>query len=360
MITRGGLYMGAWQSLDPRVPAVDIQTSELVEIQGEGRATGTLIDSRYKAANLVLRQFQGTGLNPNDRALFPGRFLDVQGIQSLLMDEITVDGFGGIYVNEFQRGKVVDYTIQLRRILYRNVEGRYSDGNGGWQEKFYRLQALQLNNLRDVPGVDVGYFRVDNEPGKSRAEDVINIHDSTGTPESWMKLHHILINGAYGWPVDAVYSGGGIMLSDTWAENVELTHSTVLEASNYGIAVATGNNLRVADCLVLGTGRLPDGTLLDGDPDAGFYAQNYNPLRGKRRPETVIFERNRSGWGRPRKDNPDARWDYSIDQSMATQRDNTSLPAGPIRQELLDQAVRDWEAGAVAAGMVPGVKKWAR
>lgn len=360
MITRGGEYTGAWQSLDPRVPAVDIQTREKVVINGETRSMGHHVRASWKWVNLVLGKFHGTGLNPNDRARYMGRLLSAEGIESLLMDEVTADSTAGVYVNEWRRGTEVPYTVQIGRILYNNVEGRYSDGNGGWQDKFYRLQALQLNNLRNIPGVDLGWLRVNNKPGQSRPEDVINLHDCSGTPESWIKLHDILVNGAYGSPVDAAYSGGGIMLCDTWGEHQEAVRCTVLETSNYGMAIATGNHARIADSLVLGTGQLPDGTILDADPDAGIYVRNYNPTRGARRPETVIVERNTVGWGRPKKSNPNARWDYSIAEGMATERGNVKLPAGPVRQELLEKAVRDWEASALAAGMVPGAKKWTR
>ncbi|MBB5365514.1 NPCBM/NEW2 domain-containing protein, partial [Deinococcus humi] len=64
VITKGGTYRGNWQSLDPKVPAVYVKTSEPVIIEGSNlRGRGELIRGWFM--NLTVRNSNGYGMNPN-------------------------------------------------------------------------------------------------------------------------------------------------------------------------------------------------------------------------------------------------------------------------------------------------------
>ena len=69
VITRGGVYRGNWQSLDPRTPAVTIQTSQPVTNEYSNiQSRGTLIHSAFQRARVTVRRTRGVALNPG-RAL---------------------------------------------------------------------------------------------------------------------------------------------------------------------------------------------------------------------------------------------------------------------------------------------------
>ncbi|MFK7604419.1 NPCBM/NEW2 domain-containing protein, partial [Deinococcus sp. SM5_A1] len=74
VITKGGTYRGNWESMNPNVPAVFIQTSEPVVIEGSNlRGRGNLI--RGWKVNLTVRNSNGYGMNPNVSGAYAGRFV---------------------------------------------------------------------------------------------------------------------------------------------------------------------------------------------------------------------------------------------------------------------------------------------
>ncbi|GGO22290.1 hypothetical protein [Deinococcus humi] len=347
-ITKGGTYTGAWESLDANTPAVLVKTGEPVTIENcTLRGKGILIKAPWVSAQLTVRGCTGLGLNPDDVTRIPGRFVHAEGFNSVTIERNALINTAGIYLNAWAGSNAAPVIVRYNRA--RDIEGRYSDGKSGFQDKFYRVQFLQLNAVKNAVGVDIGWNRIDNTARKSHVEDTINLYASSGTAASPIRVHDNLINGAFGTPPSGSYSGGGIMLGDGKGEHQEAVKNTVLEASNYGIAVAGGNNMRVLDNVALGTGQLPDGTLLDADPDAGFYGRNYS--KETRDASTVLFQNNYSGWGRPKKGQPDARWDYSLNPKLVTSVNNLSAPKGPITPGMLAEAVANWEERARAAGL---------
>ncbi|CAM4331295.1 NPCBM/NEW2 domain-containing protein [Deinococcus marmoris] len=356
VITKGGTYSGEYLSNDPSVPVIQIKTSEPVILENcTLRGRGHLINAAWSWANLTVRNCKGYGLNPNDAGRIPGRFLNAEGITSLLIENNFMEKTAGIYVNTWKGNTGLPMTVVIRNNLARNIEGRFSDGNGGFQDKFYRVQFVQLNNMRDLSGAEIAWNRVENTARQSHVEDVINIHDSNGTPSSPIRIHNNLINGAFSGRPDATYSGGGIMMGDGCNSGyTEATGNTVLETSNYGIAVAGGHHQKISGNTLLALGKLSDGTLLDADSDSGFYLRNY--CQTPTDVSTVIAEGNTVGWGTPSASNPDARWDWSV--TAGVERNNTSIQAAnrAVNPLLLAQAITAWEGRAKAAGMVIGTR----
>ena len=350
-ITKGGVYEGMWKSDDPTVPAVDIQTTERVEIRGEAEGAGHIITARWVWANLILRRLQARGHNPNVEGRLGGRFLHAEGVESLLIEDVDLFGSAGTYVNTWRQGQKKPYTIIMQRFRGKNIEGRYSNGKGGHLERFYRTQFVQLNNLKNIHGALLDLLRCDNAAGESRPEDVINFAGSTGTPESFITVQRTLIHGAHGWPVNQDYTGGGIMLCDgVTSAYQQALDCVVLEASNYGLAVASGNHARVKRNLGLGTGQLADGTILDSTPDAGYYARLYGDRPQIRDPRTVVFQDNRAGWVRRAPGFDPWRSDFNLPPEMATSINNRSIE-GDVTPAMLTQAIANWEAMASRAGM---------
>ncbi len=356
VITKGGTYSGEYVSNDPSVPVIQIKTSEPVILENcTLRGRGHLINASWSWANLTVRNCKGYGLNPNDRARFPGRFLSAEGITSLLIENNLMEKTAGIYVNTWKGNTGLPVTIAIRNNLARDIEGRYSDGNGGFQDKFSIVQFVQLNNMRDLHGAEIAWNRVENTARQSHVEDVINIHNSNGLAGSPIRIHNNLINGAFAGRPDASYSGGGIMLGDGCdSAYTEAVNNTVLETSNYGIAVAGGHHQSIRGNTILGLGKLSDGTLLDAESDSGFYLRNY--CQTPNDTSTVIAEGNTVGWGTASNSNPNARWDWSV--SAGVERNNTRIQATnrAVDPQVLAQAILDWERRAQAASMVIGAR----
>src|SRR5207248_1740713 len=158
-------------------------------------------------------------------------------------------------------------TIKIVGNTAKNIDGRKSNGAGGWLDYNERTpkaggatqlgyddrQFLQLDQVHAVAGIDISFNNVTNEPGKSRVEDNISIYKSSGTKASPILIHDNNINGAYTikpwqasyadstYTYDWSYSGGGIMLGDGKGSLpisdpgcVKAYYNTVTNTSNYG------------------------------------------------------------------------------------------------------------------------------
>ncbi|GMA15181.1 hypothetical protein GCM10025871_15120 [Deinococcus metallilatus] len=361
-ITAGGTYSGNWRSLDPNVPAVKVATSAPVVIENctlSSRNDSVKVSSGN--AQVTIRNCRAYGLNPNVSGQFPGRFFRGDYLKSLRIENNFLNKTAGISTQYFQGSpSVAGETITIRYNRVRNIEGRASDGADGWQSTnaagtFDRVQFVQFNNVDNIQGAEIAWNRVDNEPRNSRVEDNINIYDSNGTATSPILIHDNLINGAYATPPDGDYSGGGILLGDgCHVSYVEAYGNTVLETSNYGMAVANGHHMTIRNNTIYGLGKLSDGTYLDQNNDAGIYLRNYCSSDTIDR-TTVVARDNTVGWGTPSPGNERARWDIS--NNAGTTLNNTSVPLGqstPIDPNLIQQAITDWQNRAASNGVVVG------
>src|SRR5438552_2096729 len=72
--------------------------------------------------------------------------------------------------------------VRGERNRYRNIDGRKSDGKGGYLTGAHELvQFVQFDKVRHIPGVEIAWNEVVNEPGQSAVEDNISIYLSSGT-----------------------------------------------------------------------------------------------------------------------------------------------------------------------------------
>jgi hypothetical protein len=294
-ITKGGTYSGNWSSDNPNVAAVIIETTEPVTIVNSTiQSRGDLIVTSLDHTDVTLDNVTGTALNPNIAGRAPGRFLDDFHYDNIVVKNCTLNGTSGILLDTYIGNGTSSDSIKILNNTATNIDGRHSDGAGGFvtfdtrtnkstrvtEQGYEDVQFLQIAKSHNVPGVEVAGNHVVNEPGLSRVEDVISIYQSGGTSASRINIHDNYIKGAYNvapWQRDYsdalydyhfAYSGGGIMLGDggnsssTVPAFVNTYNNTVIDTTNYGLAITSGHDLQIYANKVSSTGLLPDGRVV--------------------------------------------------------------------------------------------------
>ena len=273
VITKGGTYKGNWQSLDPKVAAVEITTSQPVVIEFSNiRSRGPLIRSRYKQADVTVRNTRGEALNPGlpeGAKAHPGYFLHLEEFKNALVENNELVGTAGMYFRKFLGSSSKGQTVKVLRNRALNIDGRYSNGPDSFsQTGFYRVQFLQLNDVRRLVDAEIAWNQIVNQPGQSRVEEVINMYGASGTKASPIMIHDNYIQGAYpSRPATDKYGGGGMMLGDGGSSTlagavayVQAYNNQVVSTSNQGIAIVAGHDISAYDNRVVSSGLLPDGT----------------------------------------------------------------------------------------------------
>ena len=284
-ITSGGTYSGNWQSNNPNVPAVTIRTTAPVIINNSNiQSKGDLIDTAVSGVNLTVENTSGYGLNPGVAGDSPGRFVDAYKFSNIVIEHNYLQSTAGILLNYHQGSS----TIKILNNSALNIDGRMSNGAGGWMtgsEDCNIAQFVQIGNVHAVPGIEIAWNQVINQPGNSCVEDNINIFDSSGTSSSPILIHDNYIDGAYNTePTNTGsewgYSGGGILLGDGSTTTlsqasgyVQAYNNIVVSTTNYGIAIAAGHNETIYDNVVVSSGLLPDGQMI-ADQNVGIYIWN--------------------------------------------------------------------------------------
>jgi hypothetical protein len=286
VITKGGTYTGNWQSLSPNTPAVTIETSQPVTILNSNiQSRGTLIESSTPHANITVEGTSGWGLNPNIYGTSPGRFLDASNFNNIDVENNSMAGTSGMELGYYAGNGTASQTITVEYNNALNIDGRYSNGAGGFltgpNDNDY-VQFVQLNACNNLSGVQIAWNQVVNQPGLSRVEDNISIYESSGTSASPILIHDNNINGAFpaSPATDTTYSGGGIMLSDgatgsaaTDPGYVQAYNNIVTATTNYGIAISSGHDDLITNNIVIASGLLPNGTKI-ASQNVGIYIMN--------------------------------------------------------------------------------------
>ncbi len=266
VITKGGTYSGNWQSDDPNVPAVLITTTEPVVIQySRLRGRTDLIYDPYDSGKLTVRNTYGYGLNPNVAGQSPGRFLKAYKPTKIVIENCYMESTSGIYLNG---DRTTPQSVKIRYNRARNIDGRKSDGNGGFTGDFDWSQFVQLDKVQHAPDIEIAWNEVVNEPYKSRVEENINIGLSSGTDSNPIQIHDNYIQGAYpANPAKDGYGGGGMMLGDGSSTDssdspsfVKAFNNQIVNTTNEGIAITAGHDIEFYNNRIISSGLLPDGT----------------------------------------------------------------------------------------------------
>ena len=308
VITKGGTYSGHFESRDRDVPVIRIKTTEPVTITNSVlRGRGDLIRSTTLGANITVTATQGYGMNPQVLGKPTGRFLEVEKPARLYIASNYLSGTAGMYVYKYGGHHLGAQTYRFLGNTAKNIDGRRSDGAGGYMtyndralrdtgerksSGYEQVQFLQLDQVHSVAGIEIAGNKITNEPGNSRVEDNISIFKSSGTAASPIRIHDNEINGAYTispasastanktWRYDWSYTGGGIMLGDglgaTPSEDpgcIACYNNTIVNTTNFGIAISAGHDITFFNNKVGSTGRLADGRTIFAQ-NVGVYIWN--------------------------------------------------------------------------------------
>lgn len=267
----GSKVTGAWTGTLTQA-AISVRTKLPLTIEN-AILTGpaNLIDIAA-GSNVSVLNTTGSVTNPNVYNTQKGAFVTASSPASLLVKNCTVTGAHfGVYVAGFSGGS--GQTIQIIRNVFNNIDGRFSNGKGGYITSGVkgdpRAHAIQLNGVQARPNIDISWNQVIVKPFEGEVNDVINIYSSSGTSQNHLKVHDNYIQGALPTvPGVDRYAGGGIITdgksTDTAATAtawVDIYNNQVVMTANYGVAVAAGHDNNIFNNRVVSAGKLSNGTI---------------------------------------------------------------------------------------------------
>ncbi|WP_156126299.1 hypothetical protein [Hymenobacter sp. DG25B] len=263
VIRQGGTYSGTFISTDASRPCVRILTREPVLLRNSYlKGSGHLIEAA-PGAWLTVENCYGRGVLPQIPETARGRFLVAEGARMLRIEHCTMEQTTGIYVLRWSGEGTPEETLTVRYNRSRNIDGRY------WNGGRTRASWLSLDKVWRVPGIEIAWNQVINEPDSSLVEDNINFFNSSGTPEKPIQLHNNYIQGAYPYPATSPqYSGSGIMMdgqgatAETTTAYVQAYSNQVINTCNAGMSIAAGHDIRFFQNRVVHSAHLPDGRYL--------------------------------------------------------------------------------------------------
>jgi len=278
-ITTGGTYTGNWQSLDPSVPALHIATNQPVTIvNSRFRGPGDLILGSSGDGNgisLTVQQSCFVGANPNVQGMSKGTPIHVYQAVSVRVERCDFDsgGFFGVWVQLYIGDHTPNNTIKILNNRIHNVDGRFSDGNGGYltTEDTGYTHGIILSDVHGVPGIEIAWNQIINEPYQSGVGDSIDIFESSGTPASPMQVHDNYIQGGYeadaGRTSEFPYYGSAFT-TDGFAQTdpalatsfLKIHDNHAVNFGNVGISIAIGHDIEMYANRAISSGQLADGT----------------------------------------------------------------------------------------------------
>ena len=321
-IREGGTYSGNWASTNPSIPAVTIATDQpVIILNSYVKGPGNLIQAQTGHTNLIVRNTVGYGLNPNIAGRAKGSFVLVDSVAKLIVEHCDIENtdFGISVVNGYSGNRKGDQTIIVRYNRGKNMDGRYSDGHGGYMTSMNARtwsHFIQLEQVTGVPGIELAWNQVVDEPFQSSVDDVINIYQSSGTPQSPMHIHDNYIQGAYSNnPKLDSYSGGGIITDgniDTKSNAtayVKIYNNQVISTTNYGIAFSNGHDNAAYNNRIISCGCLADGSSIVGQNVGAYVVDTYNGnlangtfYNDHMYNNVIAWVNNKEGWNHNRND----------------------------------------------------------
>jgi hypothetical protein len=367
-ITVGGTYTGNWRSQNPSTPAVNVATTQPVTIvNSRVMGPGDLVFAGTRI-NLTIRESCFVGTNPNVAGQAKGHAVHTHQAARVVIEHCDFDGVGGygIWIQQYLGDFSPDNPIGLRYNRFHNVDGRASDGRGGYLTASTDLKphAIILQDVNGLPGIEIAWNQIVNEPYESRVEDSINIYDSSGTRAAPMQIHNNYIQG--GWPADpangAAYTGAAFVTDGRFQTDPALTTGFLKVHDNHavgfgntGLAIALGHDIEVYANRAFSSGQLAGGANYSTPYGGGILHFNYqnNPpgVFGNNSVHDNVsgFRRSRNGaWERA---------DYYFGAPAAIAGNNTPwIAATAIAPTRVDEAgeLLLWNQKLAAAGVTVG------
>ena len=132
VITEAGTYSGNWQSTNSKTPAVTVATTAPVVIENSHiSSVAGLIKTSVAGADLTVRNSVGLAVNPSVKGQANDVFLDASSPARLDVENNYVENAGGILVHGYSGNRGGGQTIVIRGHRARDMNGLFSDGNGG-------------------------------------------------------------------------------------------------------------------------------------------------------------------------------------------------------------------------------------
>jgi len=364
-ITTGGLYVGSWESTDNTVTALCVATAQPVTIEDSTiRASGLLIANTVPNVQLSVINNTGEGLNPNIAGALKGDFLYVQSVANLLVENNTIIGVGGYGIHVYTFTGSGDQTIKILSNTIRNSDGRFSNGDGGYEDSGVMTHSIALQNIYGVPGMQIAWNQIINAPYVSYVNDVINLFEVSGTPSSPMEVDNNFIRGLYSLDVSGAYDSGSGITTDgsddpaVASAFINIYDNQVINTGSAGIGVPAGHNIQVFGNTLLSTGYIAGGVPVFAS-GTGVYINDLANAGPTEFYDNAAYD-NVSGWIDPpdtqQNGGPTAQQrDYEFDNTEgATLSDNADWPT-PITSAAKAQQFALWQSMLEESGMTIGV-----
>lgn len=289
-ITRGGTYTGNWRSQDPSIPAVGIFTTQPVTIiNARVVGPGDLITIGSRS-NVTIQQSCFVGTNPNIAGQAKGSAIHAYQTASVLVEHCDFEsvGYYGVFVQQYLGDATPGNSFRIRYNRFHNVDARASNGAGGYltTQTSQESHAIILTNVNGVPGIEIAWNQIINEPYQSGVGDSINIFDSSGTSASPMQIHDNYVQG--GWDSDPAngdgfaYFGSAFTTDGLFQTDPRLTtaflkvhDNQAVGFGNLGMSISLGHDIEMSANRVVSSGQLANGTSSATSYAIGIQHLNY-------------------------------------------------------------------------------------
>ena len=365
-ITSGGTYTGNWQSPDRTTPVVQIFTTQPVTIVNSRlRGPGDLLTGG-PGTNVTVQESCFVGTFPAPRGTYKGRAIALWRAANVRIEHNDFDSTGGyelgtdfsrpyggatILVLEHLGDGTANSTIKIRYNRFHNLDGRFSDGLGGYLATAVSGYSIGIHtaNIFGLPGMEIAWNQIINEPYQSGSGDSINILDTSGTAVSPMQVHDNYIQG--GWDADPangdglLYFGAAITTDGIYQTDPRLTvgflkihDNQAVGFGNVGMSISIGHDVEMYNNRAVSSGQLSNGT-----SSATSWATGFQHMNGWRNnPPSSFFNNsvhdNVSGVRKQRRGSWE-REDYRFELPPAVNSNNASFaPASPAAPTRADEA----------------------
>lgn len=209
------------------------------------RAQKYCISSLTDGSNITVRNSVGVVRNTTQAGQPAHRFLNLGNPASVVCENNTMVGGGILLAGNPSSGSVSLVRIRYNRM--RNVDGRLSDGAGGFVLEranvanvyFQAKQFLQVN-IGTFLDAEIAWNEVVNDPFVSRPEDNFNITSCVGTVGAQVRFHDNFVRGGCpSRPYDVTaWSGTGFVVEGATSKYIDIDDNQVIGIANIGIGIA--------------------------------------------------------------------------------------------------------------------------
>jgi parallel beta-helix repeat protein len=282
--TKGTVITGDYEGTVTE-PAITITTSAPIIIENAHlKGPGDLILASN--ANLIVRNTTGISTNPNIVGTAKGMFLHLNNPINLRVENCDITGSSfAVFIGGYGGNHTSSQTIKILHNIIRDIDGRPSDGNGGYlntsgPNNAYGIQIIYANNLS---GAEIAWNEVENDFNNSSELGTLQIFDTSGIALSHFLIHDNFFRGTYG-SASIVFSSIGSDTASSVPAFVDVYNNQIVNSANYGIALTSGHDNAVFNNRVISSGYTKEGKFIAGPSAIGLVNANLSNL-----PPTIFF-----------------------------------------------------------------------